>query len=205
MLKLENIPGWTGQHLPSMLLLSWWRHQMETFSVLLDFCVRNSPVTSEFPSQRPVMQSFNVFFDLRLNKRLSKQSWGWWFEMPLRSLWCHCNDQPWYLLNVHDEQVLVFYQYGFQIAVPFECPEIIENTYKKLSTVRIKCSFYSRTNELEDNKERHLAGKFYVFFRKSYQNSKSINFAAKTQSKLQESQDLWAYLAKFSGNQLDPQ
>ena len=31
------------------------------------------------------------FFDLRLNKRLSKQSWGWWFEMPSRSLWRHCN------------------------------------------------------------------------------------------------------------------
>ena len=33
-----------------------------------------------------------VFFDLRLNKRLRKQSWGWWFEMPSRSLWGHCND-----------------------------------------------------------------------------------------------------------------
>ena len=36
---------------------------------------------SEFPAHRPVTQSFDVFFDLRLNKRLSKQSWGWWFEM----------------------------------------------------------------------------------------------------------------------------
>ena len=26
--------------------------------------------------QRPVTRSFDVFFDLRLNKRLSKQSWG---------------------------------------------------------------------------------------------------------------------------------
>ena len=34
----------------------------------------------EFPAQRPVTWSFDVFFDLRLNKRLSKQSWGWWFE-----------------------------------------------------------------------------------------------------------------------------
>ena len=45
----------------------------------------------EFPAQRPVTRSFNVFFDLRLNKRLSKQPWGWWFEMPLWSLWRHCN------------------------------------------------------------------------------------------------------------------
>ena len=31
----------------------------------------------EFPPQRPVTRSFDVFFDLRLNKRLSKQPWGW--------------------------------------------------------------------------------------------------------------------------------
>ena len=46
----------------------------------------------EFPTQRPVTQSFDVFFDLRLNKRLSKQPWGWWFETPSRSLWRHRND-----------------------------------------------------------------------------------------------------------------
>ena len=38
---------------------------METFSVLLALCAGNSPVTGEFPSQRPVTQSFDVFFDLR--------------------------------------------------------------------------------------------------------------------------------------------
>ena len=68
-----------------------WRHQMETFSALLSLCAGNSPVTSEFSTQRPVTRSFEVFFDLRLNKRLSKQSWGWWFETPLCSLWRHCN------------------------------------------------------------------------------------------------------------------
>ena len=70
---------------------SWWRHQMETFSALLALCAENSPVPDEFLTQRLVTQSFDVFFDLRLNKRLSKQSWGWWFEMLSRSLWCHCN------------------------------------------------------------------------------------------------------------------
>ena len=45
----------------------------------------------DFPTQRPVTQSFDVFFDLRLNKRLSKQPWGWWFETPLWSLWRQCN------------------------------------------------------------------------------------------------------------------
>ena len=52
----------------------WWRHQMETFSALLALCAGNSPVTGEFPTWRPVTQSFDVSFDLRLNKRLSKQS-----------------------------------------------------------------------------------------------------------------------------------
>ena len=45
----------------------------------------------EFPAQRPVTRSFDVFFDLRLNKRLSKQSWGWWFETPSCPLWRHSN------------------------------------------------------------------------------------------------------------------
>ena len=45
----------------------------------------------EFHTQRPVARSFDVFFDLRLNKRLSKQPWCWWFETPSWSLWRHCN------------------------------------------------------------------------------------------------------------------
>ena len=54
----------------------------------------------EFPTQRPVTQSFDVFFDLRLNKRLSKQPWGWWFETPSWSLWRQCN-VVWGSSNVH--------------------------------------------------------------------------------------------------------
>ena len=53
---------------------------METFSALLAFCagIHRSP------------RSFDVSFDLRLNKRMSKQWWGWWFETPSRPLWRHC-------------------------------------------------------------------------------------------------------------------
>ena len=58
---------------------SWWRHQMETFSALLAICAGNSPVTGGFLAQRPVTRSFDVFFDLRLNKRLIKHSWCLWF------------------------------------------------------------------------------------------------------------------------------
>ena len=52
----------------------------------------NSPATGEFPSQKPVTRIFDVLFDLRLNKRQSKQSWGWWFETPSQSLCYHRND-----------------------------------------------------------------------------------------------------------------
>ena len=62
---------------------SLWRDQMNTFFALLALCAGNSPVTGEFLAQRPVTRSFDVSFDLRMNK-----SWGWWFET---QLWRHCN------------------------------------------------------------------------------------------------------------------
>ena len=58
----------------------------------------NGPLCGEFtgpgelPAQRPVTRSFDVFFYLRLNKRLSKQPWGWWFETSPWSLWRQCNE-----------------------------------------------------------------------------------------------------------------
>ena len=53
---------------------------METFSVLLAICAGSSPVSDEFPAQKPVTRNFDVFFDLRLNEWLSKHSWGWWLD-----------------------------------------------------------------------------------------------------------------------------
>ena len=70
---------------------TWWRHQMETFSAWLALCAGNSPVTGEFSAQRPVTRSFDVSSDLRVNKRLYKQSCGWWFETPTSLLWRHRN------------------------------------------------------------------------------------------------------------------
>ena len=72
-------------------IVSRWRHQMEPFSALLLLYVGNSQVTDEYPSQRPVTRSFDISLVCILNKRLSTQSWGWWLETPLRSLWRHCN------------------------------------------------------------------------------------------------------------------
>ena len=70
---------------------AWWRHQMETFTTSLALCVGNSPITGGFPSQRPVTWGFDVFVNLRLNKRLNKQSGRRRFETLSRSLWSHCN------------------------------------------------------------------------------------------------------------------
>ena len=50
---------------------------MDTFSALLAICAGNSPVTGEFPMQRPVTRSFDVFFDVCL----SKQWWGWHYDV----------------------------------------------------------------------------------------------------------------------------
>ena len=61
-------------------LLNMMTSSNGNISALLAIYAGNSPVPGEFPAQRPVTRSFDVFFDLRLNKRLSKQSWGWWFE-----------------------------------------------------------------------------------------------------------------------------
>ena len=63
-----------------------WKH----FCVTGHLC-RESPVTGEFLAQRPVTRSFDVFFDMHLNKPLSKQWWGWWFETLSCPLWRHCN------------------------------------------------------------------------------------------------------------------
>ena len=61
------------------------------FCVAGPWCEGNSPITGEFPSQRPVTLSYEVFFDLRMNKRLNKPSRRPWFETPSRSLCRHCN------------------------------------------------------------------------------------------------------------------
>ena len=96
---VRSTNGWTNGWLvvPKKwnMYYSRWRHQMETSSALLPLCAGNSQITGDPPlpphthTQRPVTRSFDVFFDMRLNKRLSKQ--GWWVETLPLSLWCHCN------------------------------------------------------------------------------------------------------------------
>ena len=64
-------------------------------SALLAIFAGNSAVTGEFLAQRPVTRSFDELIDLRLNKRLSEQSWDWWFETPSRPLWRQCYLKIW--------------------------------------------------------------------------------------------------------------
>ena len=92
-------------------IYSSWCHQMKIFSTLLTLCEGDLLVTSGFPSQRPVTLSFDVFFDLHLNKQWDKQSRCQWFETPLHLLLSHCNvlelleeiyhvvTQTWYICN----------------------------------------------------------------------------------------------------------
>ena len=82
-------------------------------------CQGNPPVTGGLPSKRPVTRSLDGFFDLCLNKRLSKQSRRRWFAALSRSLWHHCNAQtgP---INSHKHLMSVSYQTSFICAWPFE-------------------------------------------------------------------------------------
>ena len=82
----------------------------------------------EFPTQRPVTQSFDVFFDLRLNRRLSKQPWGWWFETLSWSLWRHRNEDQLNRSRLYDndmrcraELVSVFAAHCFTVLKLLKC------------------------------------------------------------------------------------
>ena len=90
----------------SCSLGAWWRHQIETFSALLAICAENSPVPGEFSTQRPVTRSFDVYFDLRPNKGLSKQLWGWWFETQSCPLWRHRNGINWFFYEWYRQKHL---------------------------------------------------------------------------------------------------
>ena len=115
--------------------MTLWVHQMEKFSALLAICAGNSPVTGDFPAQRPVTRSFGVSFDLDLHNRLSIQSRGWWFETPSRPLRRHCYgyDQfgKWWIILISD------YEYFSSGMLHFEMSNA---DIDKVSTV--KCKLY---------------------------------------------------------------
>ena len=69
--------------------ITWWRHQMETFSPLLVLCAENSPVNVKSPHKGQWRGAMLFSLIFALDKRPSKQSWGWLFETPSRTKWRH--------------------------------------------------------------------------------------------------------------------
>ena len=59
------------------------------------------PLCCEFLGHRWI-RSFDIFFHLWLNIRLSKQWWGWWFETPSRSLRRHRNVRGLYCVGTEN-------------------------------------------------------------------------------------------------------
>ena len=130
-----NKTNWSFIHGPQgeEAVFWWWRHQMEIFSALLAFCMRGihrSPVNSPHKGQWRGAQMF--FFYMRLNKRLTKQSCGWRFETPSRSVWRHCNIK-YVIFNKHFV-VRDIYQMVWEIALGMYL-SISVVTYPKYGTL----------------------------------------------------------------------
>ena len=98
---------WIISNCLALAVSTWWRHQMETFSALLAICVENSPVTGEFPAQRPVTRSLDVFFEMRPHKRLINNGEAASFETPLHPLWRHCNYMHVWIFSKQHRQINV--------------------------------------------------------------------------------------------------
>ena len=92
----------------------------------------------EFPTQRPVTRSFDVYFDLRLNKRLSKHSWGWWFETLSWSLWRHHNGLRWQLADLYHYKDITRASWILKSTTPMAGPQLVQHNKKE----NIKASHY---------------------------------------------------------------
>ena len=93
----------------------------------------------DFPTQRPVTRSFDVFFDMRLNKRLSKQTWGWWFETPSWSLRRQCNglvDFPMTSWMIRQMESLAILITGILIVANLMCFFFIGNVLLHVTSYR---------------------------------------------------------------------
>ena len=116
-------------------------------------CEGNSPVIGEFPSQSPVTRSSFMFsLSCALNKRLSKQWCGWWFETPSRSLWRHCN------LYILISLAIFLSSFRFMSVRPSVCsvpvspsmPRSQYNDHEPLTVYNIICHSCLRTQTWKD-------------------------------------------------------
>ena len=91
-LVVEGFGIYSNQHHATIDARLRWRHQMKHFPCYWPFVkvIHRWWVESPHKGQWCDVELW-YFFDLRLNKRLSKQNRRRWFVMPSRSLWCHCD------------------------------------------------------------------------------------------------------------------
>ena len=110
------------------------------------------------PLTKEVTQSYNVFFDLRLNKRFSKQSRCWWFKTPSRSLWRRCNANGaspflthwrYYSFALNHRIVLLGILYGILIPVPYVGLNSTGVIVSLMHTSMAKCKDCSNSSALE--------------------------------------------------------
>ena len=139
----------------------------------------------EFPTQRPVTRSFDVFFDLRLNKWLSKQPWGWWFETPSWSLWRY-RDGTWMfqVINLWHNEVIWRHRSGLILAQSMACclkaPYRYKNQYwVVIKGIKVFCGIHPRVISLEVPKTLKPQGVWNwkqnvlkMFIRKEFENKK---------------------------------
>ena len=133
------------------LVWMWWLELMISLQGLGQFMMTSSNgnifrvtdhLCGEFPVQRPVTRSFDVFFDLLLNKQLSEQSRGWWFEMPSRSLW-----------RQRDAERKVF-----ETSVGFVTRLYFASTTKLLPTARVPSRFLGNQAGWTDGASENMQG-----------------------------------------------
>ena len=111
---------------------------------------------AEFLVQKPVTRSFDDSVDLCLNKRLSKQSWGWWFEAPSRPSWRHCN------VNIRLCWLCRFYAYllRFMLNCHHSITLVTPNNTTHIKTMRFtgRRRTYCSRRHLNDTYKQHFDG-----------------------------------------------
>ena len=117
-------------------------------------CAGNSSVTGEIPLTKASDAKLDVFYDQRLNTRLSKQSWGWWFETLSRSLRRYCNEplvfkEYWKAQNpkpspfLHNRNSSFCVQSGHMMTLEF-----ISSYHSEISKYTSRCNILRNVNFL---------------------------------------------------------
>ena len=113
---------------------------MQTFSALLAVWEGNPLVIGGFPSQRLEMQSFDIFFDLHLNKWLGKQSRRQWIDTQACSLWCYCNVMMVELLNLCKWKLLIF-NTSRPVKIVQICQTTVSMHFVEMEIIRLRLTF----------------------------------------------------------------